>query len=775
MERPTPEPGSSTAPWPTAGVWGMRLRRGLTVLMWLLLGAYLSGLARHGPGFEPLVDRWLSAVTQVMPAVVCWTALPTAGVRRREVACLAAGMSVYAAGGSVLVLGAPSGSAAQPPPAATFAILCFYPAMLVTIGVAVHRQHRKVRGAVWLDSALGALGAGTVLLVLLDQIFEHITGSSFPVGLVVIFPIFDLLLIAAVVGIAALQGRSVQRYWLPLLAGLVLFSTADVDYILRILTGSYVVGTPLDAFWPVGLTLMSVWASGKPVVGPGLTEEPGALAAPAVATAAGLSVLVAATHFHISAVAVALATLTLVATAGRTQLAFQQLRRLADLRRQATTDDLTGLPNRRAFYAHVNTQLSGPERAHALLLLDLDKFKEVNDSLGHQVGDQLLLQVGARLADRLREGDMLARLGGDEFAVLLTDSTRQEAVAVAIKLGAALTEPFTLEGIGLRADVSIGISLAPEHGSELTVLMRHADIAMYRAKSDRSGHRVYADGDDNAGEDRLRTLEELRIAMTHRQMTLHYQPKVDLATNEIHGVEALVRWNHPSRGLLYPDSFLALVEDAGLMRAMTQCVLEQALDQAAVWRRGGRPLTVAVNLSASSLVDDDLPEQVGALLAARRLPAGALQLEITEEFLMTDRDRARTILSRLRQLGVQISIDDFGTGYSSLAYLRELPVDELKLDRSFVFPMADEARAAALVFSAVELAHSLGLRMVAEGVENEIALTELAEHGCDQAQGYYISRPVPAAELDHWLDQRRRQNAPGRLAGDTTTTAGRAR
>jgi diguanylate cyclase (GGDEF)-like protein len=743
--------------------------------MWLLLGAYLCGLAVHGQGFEPLVDCWLCGFTQVMPAVVCWTALPAAGVRRREIACLAAGMSAYAVGSFVLVIGGLSGSTVQDPPVASVAILCFYPAMLAAIAVAVHRQHRTVRGAVWLDSALGALGAGTVMVVLLDQIFEHITGTSFPIGMLVIFPTFDLLLIAAVVGIAALQGRSVQRYWLPLLAGLALFSTADVNYILRILTESYVVGTPLDAFWPVGLTLMSVWAARKPVDEPGLAEQPGALAAPAVATAAGLSVLVAATHFPISAVAVALATLTLVATAGRTQLAFQQLRRLADLRRQATTDDLTGLPNRRAFYAHVTTQLAGPGATHALLLLDLDKFKEVNDSLGHQVGDQLLLQVGARLADRLREGDMIARLGGDEFAVLLTDSTRQEAVAVAIKLGAGLTEPFTLEGIALRAEVSIGIALAPEHGSELTVLMRRADIAMYQAKSDRSGHHVYSVGDDTAGEDRLRTLEELRIAITHGQMTLHYQPKVDLATNEIHGVEALVRWDHPGRGLLYPDAFLTLVEDAGLMRALTQYVLERALDQAAVWRRVGRPLTVAVNLSASSLVDDDLPEQVSALLAARRLPAGALQLEITEEFLMTDRDRARTILGRLRELGIQISVDDFGTGYSSLAYLRELPVDELKLDRSFVFPMADDARAAALVFSAVELAHSLGLRMVAEGVESEAALTELAAHGCDQAQGYYVSRPVPAVELDHWLDRRHQQNAPGSLSGDTTSAAGSAR
>jgi diguanylate cyclase (GGDEF)-like protein len=399
------------------------------------------------------------------------------------------------------------------------------------------------------------------------------------------------------------------------------------------------------------------------------------------------------------------------------------------------------------------------------LLLDLDKFKEVNDSLGHHVGDHLLVQVGARLGGLLRAGDMLARLGGDEFAVLLPDITADEATSIAFKLRSSLTEPFILEGLALRTDVSIGVSLAPEHGTELTVLLRRADIALYKAKGNRSGSHVYTPADDTANRERLRTLSELRTALAENQFTLHYQPKLDLTTNRVCGVEALVRWDHPNRGLLYPDSFLELIEEAGLMRPLTELVLDEALDQAATWHEEGRPLTVAVNLSPSCLVETDLPDKVNAMIAARRLPPTALQLEITEAFLMTDRARACDILARLRASGIQIAVDDFGTGYSSLAYLRELPIDELKLDRSFVFPMADDARAAALVFSTIALAHSLGLRMVAEGVESVSALNELARHGCDQAQGYYLSRPVPAAELDHWLEQRgllgsrRRQSA----------------
>jgi EAL domain-containing protein (putative c-di-GMP-specific phosphodiesterase class I) len=249
----------------------------------------------------------------------------------------------------------------------------------------------------------------------------------------------------------------------------------------------------------------------------------------------------------------------------------------------------------------------------------------------------------------------------------------------------------------------------------------------------------------------LQTLQELRIACATRQLVLHYQPKMHLGSGQVSGVEALVRWEHPTRGLLYPASFVGLAEDAGLMGTMTQLVLEMALDQAADWRARGRHLTVAVNLSATSLVDTRLPARVRELLRQRRLPPESLQLEITEEFLMADRDRARTILTRLRSSGIQIAVDDFGTGYSSLAYLRDLPIDELKLDRSFVFPMVDDPRAAALVGATIGLAHSLGLRMVAEGVENQAAYDSLVRHGCDQAQGYHISRPVPAEELDHWL------------------------
>ncbi len=434
-----------------------------------------------------------------------------------------------------------------------------------------------------------------------------------------------------------------------------------------------------------------------------------------------------------------------------------EMRRMHEvLSQQATTDYLTGLPNRRALHTYADARLGAAEQQHlALLLLDLDRFKEINDSVGHHVGDQLLIQIGSRLGEHLRAEDLLVRLGGDEFAILLGDTDQREAAAVADKLCQALAEPFTLENIEVHSSVSIGIALYPNDGPDLNTLLRKADLAMYKAKASREGHHLYGGRDDTDFTARLQTVDELRTALAQDNLDVYYQPKADLRTGEVHHVEALVRWDHPTRGLLYPDAFLDLVEEAGLMRGLTRVVLEIALDQAVVWRAEGRLLTIAVNLSASSLVDTDLPDEIAAMLADRDLPPGALQLEITEEFLMTDRTRARNILTRLRTHGIRISIDDFGTGYSSLSYLRDLPIDELKLDRSFIFPMADDARAAALVASTIALAHSLDLRMVAEGVENEVTYTELKRLGCDQAQGYYLSRPVPAAELEHWLDNRR--------------------
>jgi len=730
--------------------------------MGLCLAAYLGGLALESHLPAHVVDVWLSLPTDWVPAALCWLAVSRVGLRRWEVLSAAAVTSLAA--GDTYYAPLVSGWTPSFPSLGDLGYMLFYLLMLAALVSVVRHDARGRASWVLLDCAVGSLGAASVLAVLLSPVLASaVTGSvSLATVVSVAYPLFDLLLVAAVTAILALRGVRGGDRWVLLIIGLMLYATADVVYALQVPTHAEA-SSPLNAAWAIGLSLIALYVDGaeradtptaqatRPATGAA------ALAVSSVATAAGLGVLIVGTRVHLSTLAVTLAGVTLLAAAARTQLAFRLLARMADLRRQAaTTDDLTGLPNRRALYAEGRARLVEQQsRPQALLMLDLDKFKEVNDSLGHHAGDQLLVQVGARLLENLREGDVLARLGGDEFALLLQDAGHDQAVDVAVKLRAALTEPFALEGITLYSGVSVGIALFPGDGPDLSALLRKADIAMYKAKTSGHGHHLYRSADDAEDATRLQTVEELRTALISDQLVVHYQPKIDLATGEVHGVEALVRWDHPTRGLLYPQGFLNLVEEAGLMPTLTRMMLALALDQAAAWQAGGRPLTVAVNLSASSLVDTDLPEQVAAMLAARDLPPGALQLEITEEFLMADRDRARDILTRLRRHGVQISIDDFGTGYSSLAYLRDLPVDELKLDRSFIFPMADAARAAALVASTIALAHSLGLRMVAEGVETDVAYTELKRLGCDQAQGYFISRPLPAAELDYWLSTRR--------------------
>ncbi len=743
-------------------------RRGdwLAWVMVLMLAVYLAGLVLPVDGLRPFVNGWLGTITQWIPAALCWRAVYRTGFRRMLVLLAAGAVTVFASANNYYVLALGDGVALSFPSPADFGYLLFYPLMLGSLAILVHRQLRALPPAVSLDSAVGALGVAAVLAAVLSptllaaQAGEFTFGTAFATA----FPLFDLVLVAAVMGVASARGLDVGVRWGILVCGLLVFAATDLIYAEQIAADTYAVGTVLDGGWAVGLTLIALWVDG-------LARPPGAvgrrltgalsLIVPVVATASGVLVLVIGTQVRLSVLAVVLASVTLAGASLRTAVAFRDLGRMADLRRQARTDDLTGLPNRRALYLDVPLRLGVGGPRSALMLLDLDRFKEVNDSLGHDVGDELLVQVGRRLADQLRPRDLLARLGGDEFAILLDEAGPAEAEALAATVQAALAEPFTLAGISLQTSVSVGIALYPEQSDNLTGLLRKADMAMYKAKAGGTGHHVYRSSDDSHGDSRLRTVQELRLALRADQLVLHYQPKIDLDTGQVNGVEALVRWQHPARGLLQPGQFLDLVEESGLMHAMTHAVLHKALDQARLWQGQGQPLAVAVNLSARSLLDAELPARVGAMLSSRGLPASALTLEITEEFLMTDRERARDILTQLRETGIRIAVDDFGTGYSSLAYLRDLPIDELKLDRSFISPMADDARAAALVSSIIDLAHSLGMSAVAEGVEDAVAYDELVRYGCDQAQGFHLSRPLPVAELDAWLVRRRAAVATG--------------
>ncbi|MFF2319149.1 putative bifunctional diguanylate cyclase/phosphodiesterase [Arthrobacter sp. NPDC058097] len=723
-------------------------------LMWMFLGLYLAGLMAHGKAFNPLVDLWLGLPASWAPAAVAGLAAYRA--RNRALALVAMALAAFAAGSTVYVTSLAGSSSLPFPSSADIGYLLFYPLVLGGLFVYLLPLRQRLARSVLLDAVVGSLGAASVLVVLLSPLLSAADGfPSFATSVAVAYPLLDLVVLAVTAGMAAVPGLATGRSGVILMLGLLVFAAADVAYAFRLENDTYYLGTPLDAGWTAGLCLIAAWAESftrEGAAANGASEGAWTPAVPMVATAAGLGVLIVGTGIPVPELAVGLAAATLLSAGIRTQLAFRQLVTLAEVRRQSRTDELTGLPNRRALYADAPAVLDAQQGAPcAFLLLDADRFKEINDSLGHDVGDRLLVQVSERLRRCLGPDDLIARLGGDEFAVLLLNAGEQEALELADRLRAALSEPLTLRGIALQVGVSVGIAMFPEQGKDLKTLLRKADTAMYRAKTSRTGRHVYASEDHSTGEERLRMLQELRIALAEGELILHYQPKVDAVTGETKGVEALVRWNHPRHGLLAPGSFLLLVEEGGLMNALNDCVLTLALDQAALWQTKGRPMTVAANLSASSLIDAELPGRIAAMLRERALPASALMVEITEDFMMPDRVRARDILAGLQASGVRVAIDDFGTGYSSLAYLRDLPINELKLDRSFIVSMTEDPRAAALVASTINLAHSLGLTVVAEGVEDGDALDQLGRYGCDQAQGFHILRPVPPAELDDWF------------------------
>jgi diguanylate cyclase (GGDEF)-like protein len=425
----------------------------------------------------------------------------------------------------------------------------------------------------------------------------------------------------------------------------------------------------------------------------------------------------------------------------------------------AETDDVTGLPHRRAFLDRASATLVASDAPAAVMLIDLDRLRDVNDTLGHEAGDRLLAAVSERLSTALRTGDRLARVGGDEFAVLVVNVDEASADQVARRLRDAVGAPFALAGMTVPVSASIGIALAPRDGHAAGDLLRYADTAMYAAKRTRSGHRFYGPDCAATSRERLKVRGELRGALRDGEIALRYQPKADLVSGRIVGVEALVRWVHPVDGMRGPDTFLPEVEDSGLMPALTEFVLHRALVDCARWRSGGADLTVAVNVPASVIVDETLPNTILAALGQAGLPPSALRIEITEDSLLAHRDKAKRTMTALRERGVRISLDDYGTGYCSLSYLRELPVDELKLDKSFVTDMLEDRSSAEIVRSTLYLAHALNLTMVAEGVESVQAWAALSGWGCDEVQGWYVAKPMTAEEvvvfLDEWSDRTR--------------------
>lgn len=426
---------------------------------------------------------------------------------------------------------------------------------------------------------------------------------------------------------------------------------------------------------------------------------------------------------------------------------------IAALEYQARHDALTGLPNRTHLYEYIDKIIhDGEEKAFALMLVDLDRFKEINDTLGHYAGDTVLTQVGQRIEHVIHQQGIVVRLGGDEFAILLRDTAQTaDVLRMASQILMAIREPFDLTSLRVEISASIGIALFPEQAGSTSQLMRYADVAMYVAKNSGNGYALYDAELDEHSPRRLMLMTGLNKAIQQNELVLHYQPKLDLRDKSVIGFEALVRWQHPEHGMVPPDQFIPLAEVSDLIRPLTYWVLNQALEQCRHWLDEGMQTRVAVNVSARNFQDKALPEQIAEMLTRHGIAPQQLELEITESAVMSDPNRSLEILQRIHQMGITLSIDDYGTGYSSLAYLQGLPIQTLKIDLSFVRNMLTSKENEVIVQSTIALAHSLGLNVVAEGVENNAILERLAALHCDQAQGYYISRPMDAATATQWL------------------------
>jgi diguanylate cyclase (GGDEF)-like protein len=731
--------------------------RGLQVATYAAVGAYLGVLLLAPdlfvPWFRDTVLGNLGFLAAFVLLVHRAAAVPTT---RFWTLPLATGTSVYLVGNVAYMVADAQGVVAFPS-VADVAYLVTYPFLVGGLLMALRENLRGARLIVALDGISGMLAGAAVTTLVVAPLVAKVWDGSLTAATMLAYPVCAVVALAATLGAFGLVGLGKGRSFLVWAAGMLLFGAGDILYAYRLAFGSYRVGTWLDGLWVLGLALV---ASGAVGVRAGASRQlPGArsLAVVTVAAVSTVVVLAAAPPWQQNSLPTVLALMTLATCAVRLVLAFLQLRELAAVRELALTDELTGVANRRALYTALDRIFGDedePDRStpsFALALIDLDHFKEVNDSFGHAVGDELLQAVVRRFAGALEDlqtPHLLARLGGDEFAVILHDAgSYNAAMACGSALQESLIEPIELREVVLHAQASIGVATAPQHAHNRGDMLFAADAAMYAAKT--SGEAVCYHSPAAVGDRRKRLFvaEDLYSALERHELTVEYQP-IRTPDGALVAAEALVRWDHPTRGRLGPGDFMDAAERYKLTGAIAERVLDVTLTDLARWRLVGADLTASVNVSASDLRDEGLVKIVASALLKHDLPPEALTVEITETAMMRNPEQAQTVMQALADLGVRLAVDDYGTGYSSLEYLLKLPINEIKLDRAFCANIVTELRATAIVRSTVDLTHALGLRMVAEGVEDAGTLFILNELGCDLVQGWHLGRPMPAQAFE---------------------------
>ena len=722
---------------------------------------YLASLAlMHRPldGYSSFWDGWVGNIACTMPIIPLLLRARHSSKLRAAWLSLAVGVALNDIGNIVYLLHDQNMRPVPSPAPSDVPYLLSYVGFAIGVTLITQRSYGARILSARLDGAIAGITAGAVAATLWFDSVLNVSGNSLQVVVGMSYPLMDLaLLMLLVAGLSPLRFRP-NVMTMALTLGIVWFLVGDVIDLNQVASNTYVPDTLLDGTWLLGIWLLAVSAWSNPDRHPEpRTDEVvaphGILVIPTICGVLSLAVLVRSLAHHTSHVSSMLAIFALVLVIVRMVSTLREVRQGALNFRDARTDDLTGLGNRRSFSEdglEKLTSLKGSKKL-CVLLIDVDGFKEINDSLGHRCGDELLNIVGERLQHGLSTRGSIARIGGDEFATSCLVTSIEEGVIIADELSETFAEPIYLDGVTVRIGASIGVAISPDHGLSPADLLRSADVAMYQAKVSQMAVCTYNAERDPSSRERLAMIDELRAAIESRDLTLHFQPQLDLRTSVVRGVEALVRWKHPTRGLLYPDEIVSLAERVGLILPLTRAVLEQAIVEASRLDRAGHRLQMSVNITRYDLVDDQLPGFIYHLLEANEFPANRLTLEITESSVGEDPENARRCIEKLRDRGIGISIDDFGVGYSSMSQLLNLPIDELKVDKSFVQALGNDRRALAIVRSAIELARALDLTLVAEGIETSNNLAILEEIGADVGQGWAIAQPLSATQLEKFL------------------------
>jgi diguanylate cyclase (GGDEF)-like protein len=748
---------------------GSRRAAGRLLVAGRLLGILTWVLLPVGVGTVLLMTRKDDGVVKDTTPVVLmaiWFALVLARLvvtavadsrRRRSLIVLAASIALWAAASAGLNAGGADSTEFPAPGEWLFLLSYLGMAAFLMLDGGRGRGRGRLQLTTWLDAAVVCGGtaclAGAVLLTPVALGFGQ---TGLPLLTALLYPLIDIVLALLVVGQVVLRLRRLSwRTW-ALIGGFLAFAVADSSFVANLSVGTYQFGSLLYLAWGLGFVLVASAAClprEEVLAGPPRRQRPRVLLG---AASVALAVLVARPSRAFDWYLTLPAVLTLVAAGGRLVLALREARGAAEAYRLARTDDLTELPNRRAVLARLDEGLAEGEPL-ALMLLDLDGFKEINDTLGHAAGDAVLEQAAARMCRSFDDDVLIARLGGDEFALVLDDDDPIRLLETAQQVREVLLAPTRIDGLELAMNASVGITVREDGDAKSTDLLRRADVAMYQAKVTRAGALLYDPSRDDFSRQRLRLAEDLRRGIADGQLVVWYQPQVDARTGEVLGVEALVRWSHPRQGLLPPALFLPGARRSGLMLALSEAVMGLVLQDARQWSAHGMQMRVAMNFAPTELLGGILLPRLFEAVDASGLPGESVVVEVTEESFLADPARARSVLEEIRRHGVQIAIDDYGTGFSSLSYLRDLPVQELKMDRSFVSTVIGDERSRMIVASTNQMARALGLRMVAEGVEDEATSLELRSMGVDVLQGYHVARPMPPAQVEGWVERWRLQ------------------